>query len=106
VKRAETDAQHGYAERKKETEKHHGTARLRIDLMLVQKFLKLIRVKIRQNFIVRHKRGHVRLSRKLLHLLVRLPIFANVYLLEAIAFLVEIILRINTPGTPFAAVES
>ena len=74
--------------------------------MLVQKSLKLIRVKICQNFIARHKRGHVRLSRKLLHLLVRLPIFANVDLLEAIAFLAEIILRINTPGTPLAAVKS
>jgi hypothetical protein len=39
VKRAQTDAEHGYAERKKETEKHHRTACLRIDLMLVQKFL-------------------------------------------------------------------
>src|SRR4029079_1156317 len=84
----------------------HGTAGLRIDLMLVQKFLKLIGVKIRQNFIARHKRGHVRLSRKLLHLLVRLPIFADVDLLEAIAFLTEEILRVNTPGTPLAAVES
>jgi hypothetical protein len=79
---------------------------LRINLVLVQKSLELLGVKIRQNFIARHKRGHVRLSRKLLHLLVRLPIFANVDFLEAIAFLTEIILRINTPGAPFAAEES
>jgi hypothetical protein len=46
------------------------------------------------------------LSGKLLHLLVRLPIFADIDLLEAIAFLAEIILRINTPGTPLAAVKS
>ena len=73
--------------------------------MLVQKFLKLIGVKIRQNFVARHKRGHVRLSRKLLHLLVRLPILSDVNLLEAVAFLAEKILRINTPGAPLAAVE-
>src|ERR1044071_294128 len=82
------------------------TAWLRTDLMLVQKFLKLLGIKIRQNFIACHKRGHVRLSRKLLHLLVRLPIFADIDLLEAIAFFAEIILRIDTPGTPFAAVKS
>ena len=79
---------------------------LRVDLMLVQKFLKLLGIKICQNFIARHKGGHVRLSRKLLHLLVCPPVFANIDLLEAIAFLTEIILRINTPGTPLAAVES
>jgi hypothetical protein len=45
------------------------------------------------------------LSRKLRHLLVGPPVFANIDLLEAIAFLAEIILRINTPGTPLAAVE-
>src|SRR4029077_14936721 len=100
VKRAETEAEHGHAERKEETEKHHNVACLRIDLVLVQKFLELLGAKICQYFIARHKRGHVRLSRKLLHLLVRLPIFANVDLLEAIAVLAEIILRINTPGTP------
>src|SRR5207253_3838828 len=104
-KRAETEAEHGHAERKKATEKHHGTACLRIDLVVVQRFLKLIPIKICQSSIARHKRGHVRLSRKRLHLLVRLAIFANVDLLEAIAFLAEIILRINTPGTPLAAVE-
>ena len=106
VKRAETEAEHGHAERKKETEKHHDTACLRIDLMFIQKSLKLIRVKICQNFVARHKRGHVRLSRELLHFLVRLSIFADIDLLEAIAFLAEIILRINTPGTPLAAVKS
>src|SRR6185369_9813923 len=105
VKRAETEAEHGHAERKKETEKHHDTACLRIDLMLVQKFLKRLGVKICQNFIARHKGGHVRLSRELLHLLVGLPISADIDLLEAIAFLAEIILRINTPGTPLATVE-
>ncbi len=105
MKRAETDAEHGHAERKKETEKHHDTACLRIDLMFIQKSLKLIRVKICQNFIARHKRGYVRLSRKLLHLLVRLPILAYVDLLEVVAFLAEIVLRINTPGAPRAAVK-
>jgi hypothetical protein len=45
------------------------------------------------------------LSRELLHLLVGLPISADIDLLEAIAFLAEIILRINTPGTPLATVE-
>jgi hypothetical protein len=35
-----------------------------------------------------------------------MPILANIDLLEAIAFLAEKILRINTPGTPLAAVES
>jgi hypothetical protein len=105
VKRAETEAEDGHAERKKETEKHHGTACLRIDLMLVQKFLELIRVKICQNFVARHKRGHVGLSRKLLHLLVCLAIHADIDLLEAIPFLAEIILRVNTPGAPLAAVE-
>ena len=79
---------------------------LRINLVLVQKSLKLLGIKICQNFVARHKRGHVRLSRKLLHLLVRLPIFANIDLLEAIAFLAEKIFRINTPGTPLAAIES
>jgi len=74
--------------------------------MLVQKLLKLFGVKICQDFIARYKRGHVRLSRKLLHLLVRLSISADIDLLEAIAFLAEIILRINTPGTPLAAVKS
>lgn len=78
---------------------------LRIDLMFAQKSLKLIRVKICQNFIARYERGHVRLSGKLLHLLVRSSIFANIDLLETIAFLAEIILRINTPGTPLAAVK-
>src|ERR1700758_2586781 len=78
---------------------------LRIDLMLVQKFLKVIGVKISKNLTPRHKRRHVRLSGQLLHLFVRLPIFANVDFLEAIAFLAEIILRINTPGTPLTAVE-
>src|SRR5205814_6016919 len=81
------------------------TEGLWIDLMLVQKFLKLIGVKIRQNFIACHKRRHVGLSRKLLHLLVRPPVFANVDFLEAIALVAEIILRINTPGTPLAAVK-
>ena len=42
LKLAQTEAEHGHAERKKETEKHHGIACLRIDLMFVQKFLKLI----------------------------------------------------------------
>src|SRR4030095_1563330 len=105
VKRAETEAEHGHTERKKETEKHHETACLRIDLILAQKFLKLIRVKIGQNFVAGHKRGHVGLSRKLLHLLVCLAISADIDLLEAIAFLAEIILRINTPGAPLAAIE-
>ena len=70
-----------------------------------KKFLKLLGIKIRQNLIARHKRGHVCFSRKLLHLLVRLPIFADIDLLEAIAFFAEEILRINAPGTPLAAVE-
>ena len=45
------------------------------------------------------------MSRKLLHLLVRLPIFADIDFLEEIPFLAEIILRINTPGAPLAAIE-
>src|SRR5262249_14454678 len=105
VKRAETEAEHRHAERKKETEKHHEIECLRIDLVLVQESLKLIGVKICQNFIPRHKCGHVCLSRKLLHLLVRLPIFADIDLFEAIAFLAEIIFCINTPGAPLAAVK-
>src|SRR4051794_16314064 len=80
------------------------TACLRIDLVLVQKFLELLGVKIRQDFIARHKGGHVGLSGKLLHLLVRLPISAHVDLLEPVAVLAEKILGINTPGAPFAAV--
>ena len=105
VKSAEPDTEHGYAERKKDTEKHQGTAWLRIDLVLVKKVLKLFSIEIRQDLIASHKSRHVGLSRKLLHLLVRLPVFAHVDLLEAIALLAEIILRVNTPGTPFAAVE-
>src|SRR5207249_6969974 len=58
---------------------------LRIDLVLVQKFLELRGVKIRQDLIAGYKGGHVGLSRKLLHLLVRLPISADVDLLEPVA---------------------
>src|SRR2546423_9256780 len=78
---------------------------LRIDPVLVQKFLELLGVKIRQDFIACYKGGHVGLSRKVLHLLVCLPISADVDLLELVAVLTEIILGINTPGAPFTAVE-
>src|SRR5689334_2879779 len=105
MKCAETETEHGHAERKKKTEKHRGIACLRVDLVLVQKPLKLIRVKICQNFVARHKGGHVRLRGKFLHLLVRLSILANVDLLKIIPFFTEIILRINAPGTPLAAIE-
>src|SRR5215472_629009 len=100
MKSAQTNAEQDHAERKKETKKHQETACLRIDLVFVQKFLELLGAKICQHFIARYKRGHIRLGRKLLHLLVCLPIFADVDLLKTIAFLAEIILRINTPGTP------
>src|SRR2546423_8326480 len=78
---------------------------LRIDPVLVQKFLELLGVKIRQDFIACYKGGHVGLSRKVLHLLVCLPISADVDLLELVAVLTQIILGINTPGAPFTAVE-
>src|SRR5256885_3870296 len=81
------------------------TACLRIDLVIVQKSLELLCVEIRQDFIAGYKRGHVGLSRKLLHLLVCLPILPDVDLLELIAVRAEIILGINTPGAPLAAVE-
>src|SRR4051812_9470371 len=81
------------------------TACLRTDLVLAQKSLELFGVKIRQDFIACYKGGHVGLSRKLLHLLICLPISADVDLLEVVAVVAEIILRINTPGAPFTAVE-
>jgi hypothetical protein len=105
MKGAQTDAEHGHAERNEETEKHHKAACLWINLVLAQKFLELFRVEICQHFIARYKRGHVGLRRKLFHLLVRLSVSADVYVLEPIAFLAEIILRINAPGTPLATVE-
>src|SRR2546423_7959910 len=76
---------------------------LRIDPVLVQKFLELLGVKIRQDFIACYKGGHVGLSRKVIHLLVCMPISADVDLLELVAVLTEIILSINTPGAPFTA---
>src|SRR5690348_9787753 len=67
---------------------------LRIDLVLVQKFLELLRVEIRQDLVACYKRRHIGLGRKLLHLLVRLPISADVDLLESIAVLTQIVLGI------------
>src|SRR5439155_12979039 len=78
---------------------------LRIDLVLVQKSLELLCVEIRQDFIARYKRGHVGLSRKLLHLLVCLPILPDVDLLELIAVRDEISLVIITPGSQLEDVE-
>ena len=78
---------------------------MRIDLVLGQKFLELIGVEIGYDFITRHERGHIRLRGKLLHLLIRLPIFSNVNFLETISLLLEIILRVDAPRTPLAAVQ-
>ena len=65
--------------------------------MLVQKFLELIGVEIRQHPVARHKRRDISLVRKLFHLLVCLSIFADINDIEAVTFLGEIVLRVNTP---------
>src|SRR6266513_4249687 len=78
---------------------------LRIDLVLVQELLELIGVEIGQDFVACHKSGHVGLSGKLLHKLVCLSISSNVDFLKPVAFLGQIILRINAPRAPLATVK-
>ena len=73
--------------------------------MLVEKFFELISIEIGQDFVARHKRGHVRLRGKFFHVLVSLAIFPDVNLPEAIPLFAEVILCINTPRAPFATVE-
>jgi hypothetical protein len=73
--------------------------------VLAEKFFELIGIKIGQDFVARDKCGHIRLRGKFFHVLVRVAIFTNVDLPEAIPFLAEIILCINTPGAPFATIE-
>ncbi len=73
--------------------------------MLVQKFFELIGIKIGQDFVARDKRGHIRLRGKFFHVFVRFAIFTDVDLLEAVPFLAEIILRINTPRAPLPTVQ-
>ena len=65
--------------------------------MLAQEFLELIGIEIRQNSIPSHKRRHIRLVGKPLHLLIRLSIFADIDDIEAITFPGEIFLRVNAP---------
>src|SRR4030095_16218222 len=74
-----------------------------IYLVLVQKSFELIRVEIRQDPVTRNERGHIRLGGTSFHVLVRPAIFSDIDLLEAIAFLAQIILRVNAPRTPLAA---
>jgi hypothetical protein len=76
-----------------------------MNLVFAQKLLELLSVEICQEFIACYERGDIGLIRKLLHLFVRLPIPAYIDFLEPITFFAEVILRINTPGAPLAAVQ-
>ena len=71
--------------------------------MLVQKFLQLVRIEIREHFIAGNERRHVRLVGERLHLLIRFAVEANIDLGEPVAALREIVLCVDAPGTPFAA---
>src|SRR5436190_3718424 len=73
--------------------------------MLCEKFLELVGIEIGQNFITRHEGGHISLSGKLFHLFVCLAVFADINFLETIPLLAEIILRVDAPRTPLAAVQ-
>ena len=55
--------------------------------------------------LTRNEGGNIRLGRKSFHILICLAIFTDVNLLEAIAFLAEIIFRIDTPRAPLATVQ-
>jgi hypothetical protein len=79
--------------------------KLGIDLMLVQKFLELIGIEIGQHPVASHKSWNVSLVGKLFHLRVCLSILADINNIEAIAFLGEILLRVNAPRTPFATIK-
>ena len=68
-----------------------------IDLVLAQKFLELIGIEIGQHPVARYKRRDISLLGKLFHLLVCLSIFADINDIEAVTFLGEIVLRVNTP---------
>ena len=70
---------------------------LGIDLMLAQKFLELIGIEIGQHPITCHERRDIILVRKLFHLLICMSIFADINDIEAVTFLGEIVLRVNTP---------
>ncbi len=53
--------------------------------MVAQKSLELIGIEIRKHVIARDKSWNIRLFRKLFHLFVRLPIFADIDLNELVA---------------------
>ena len=65
--------------------------------MLVQKSLELVGIEIGQHPVARDKRRDIHLIRKLFHLLVCLSILADINNIEAVTFLDEILLRVNTP---------
>ena len=73
--------------------------------MLVQKFFKLIGIKIRQHLIAGYECRHIGLRRELGHFRIRLSIFADIDLDEFVAALREKIFRINAPRAPFATVK-
>src|SRR5439155_10075177 len=78
---------------------------LGINLVLVQEFFELIGIKIGQHFVACHKRGDITLRGKFFHVLVCLAVSTHINLLEAISFLAEIILCINTPRAPLATIK-
>ena len=73
--------------------------------MLVQEFLELIGIEIRQNPVACHECRDISLLGKLFHLFVCLSVFADVNEIETIAFLRELILCVNAPGAPLATVK-
>jgi hypothetical protein len=72
------------------------------DVVLVQKFLQLVGIEIREHFVAGNKGGHVSLVGKRLHLLISLAVEANIDLGEFVTTLSKIVLCVDAPGTPFA----
>ena len=72
------------------------------DVVLVQKFLQLVCIEIREHLIAGNEGRHVSLVGERLHLLIRFAVEANIDLGELVAALREIVLCVDTPGAPFA----